>query len=583
MTIAVQKADSIADYGTDWLYVGVPLAIGIVLIAYLIASGEGRHPLARVSASLERLTGLPAYAAGGIGMSILALVVAVVGFYWDVAWHIELGRDELIFTPAHMGILLGLTLIACAGLTSIALATFQRAPTRVRIRSFRIPYGAIPITVLGLGAVTGFPLDEFWHEAYGIDVTMWGPTHLVMISGASLTPLGMLLLYREGTNERRPIRLGRWLPHVMAAALVVGMSTWTGEFDFGVPQFQALYHPVLVMAGSSLALVVARKFLGRGGAVIAACGALILRALIAVVLGVGLGLVIPRFPLYLGSALVVEAAFAVFRRSPPFAAASLTGLAVGTVGLASEWAWASVWGRHAWTMDLVPGVGVIIVAAVVATMLGWAIGDILAGAGAGRSTIGRVPLAAAGFLLIATLAFPLPRNDAHVDAVVTTDRVGDRARVGVVLRPDAAAGADWFEVMSWQGGAVEVHPLRPIGDGRYTIDGTVPVTGPWKTVVRLANSDTIIGAAVYMPEDEQIGASEIPLVPRRETELVRDTEFLMREAKAGPAWPALVAYAAILVIAIVWIAALVRGYSAVSSVEATPRGRRAQRPRHATA
>jgi hypothetical protein len=582
LLLAKQTADSFGDYGIEWLYLAAPLLIGAAVIAYLFATGQGRHPLGRVSSSLERLTGLPSYAAGGIGMGVLALVVAVLGFYWDVAWHIELGRDEFIFTPAHLGILLGLTLIACAGLTSVALATYERVPTRLRFKGIRIPFGAVPILALGFGALTGFPLDEFWHRAYGIDVTMWGPTHLVMISGASLTPLGLLVLYREGSRDREPTRFGRTVAEIIGGATVVGLSTWTGEFDFGVPQFQALYHPVLVMAGSSMALVIARKFLGPGAALRVAIGALAIRGLVALVIGAGLGLVIPRFPLYLGCALVVEAAFRYTEGLAAVKRALVTGAALGTVGFATEWVWMAFWGRHPWTLDLMPGAVLASVAAIAATLLGWAMGDVLTGAKRGPH---RWHLVTAGLVLLVALALPLPRNDADVRAVLTTQPAGaDRALVEIALDPaDTAEGANWFEVMSWQGGAVEVHPLERVGRGRYAIDEPIPVTGDWKTVVRLAKDDTVIGTGVYLPADPAIGAKEIPLEPRREIELVRDTEFLMREAREGAAGPAIIAYTAILILAVVWIAALIFSYSSLESGGGSPRGRRVRSAHRVTA
>ena len=560
--LAKQTADSWGDYGVEWIYLAVPLLIGAAVISWLFATGEGKHPIGRVSSSLERLTGLPSFSAGGIGMGILALVVAVLGFYWDVAWHIELGRDEFIFTPAHLGIMLGLALIAAAGLTSIIFATYERFPTKIKVKGFHIPYGAIPVTLLGIGALIGFPLDEFWHRAYGIDVTMWGPTHLVMISGASLTPLALLLLHREGRDHGRPNWLGRELAGLLAAANVLGLSTWTGEFDFGVPQFQALYHPILVMGGSAMALVIARRLLGTGGALRAAVGALVLRGLIALVIGAGLGLVIPRFPLYIGSALVIELCFRLFKDWSSFAAATGTGVAVATLGYASEWAWMSVWGRHAWTMDLMPGALIACLVALAAVYLAWAIGDILTGA---RPSIPRPALIAAGAMLLIAIAAPLPRTDAAVHAVVTTEEVGGEARVQVALEPrDAADGADWFEVLAWQGGAVEVHPLVEKDRGVYTIDGTVPASGEWKTIVRLAKDDNIIATGVYLPADPEIGASEVPLEPRKDVELVRDTELLMREATGGPAWPAIVAWTAIAILALTWIAALVYSYASLA-------------------
>jgi hypothetical protein len=217
-----------------------------------------------------------------------------------------------------------------------------------------------------------------------------------------------------------------------------------------------------------------------------------------------------------------------------------------------------------------PGALLGTAAAVAAAFIGASIGDVLAG---DRSRLGRPILAGAGVALLVALLLPLPRSDATVHARLTTEPAGaDRARVEIALDTrDAASGADWFEVMSWQGGAVEVHPLQEFEPGRYRIAGSVPVTGEWKTVVRLAKQDTIIGTGVYLPADPEIGAREIPLERSRDVELVRDTEFLLRESKSGPAWPALVAWSAIVFLAATWIGALAFAYSSVAPADRSER------------
>src|SRR5207302_669389 len=134
---------------------------------------------------LERITGISGWAAGAFGTGIGGLTLAMVGFYWDVAWHIDKGRDKQLFTPPHMLILIGLASILLAAAVAVALASATREETRLRFRSLRIPWSALALGVIGGGAVMGFPLDDRWHKAYGIDVTMWGPTHLIMIGGAS--------------------------------------------------------------------------------------------------------------------------------------------------------------------------------------------------------------------------------------------------------------------------------------------------------------------------------------------------------------------------------------------------------------
>ena len=49
-------------------------------------------------------------------------------------------------------------------------------------------------------ALAGFPLDDVWHRFFGQDVTLWGPTHLQLFGGASLSTLGGMILLAEGAR-----------------------------------------------------------------------------------------------------------------------------------------------------------------------------------------------------------------------------------------------------------------------------------------------------------------------------------------------------------------------------------------------
>ena len=40
------------------------------------------------------------------------------------------------------------------------------------------------LTACGAFSLIGFPLDDVWHRLFGQDVTLWGPTHLMLIGGA---------------------------------------------------------------------------------------------------------------------------------------------------------------------------------------------------------------------------------------------------------------------------------------------------------------------------------------------------------------------------------------------------------------
>jgi hypothetical protein len=141
-----------------------------------------------------------------VGTATFGLLVAGMGFYNDVAWHVGLGRDKELFTAPHTSIVIGLLFIAASSVIGVFFATATEADVGFRFRGFRIPWSAVVMGVFGFSALAGFPLDDMWHRAYGIDVTMWSPTHLLMIVGASLSPLASWLALGESGATLKPIR-----------------------------------------------------------------------------------------------------------------------------------------------------------------------------------------------------------------------------------------------------------------------------------------------------------------------------------------------------------------------------------------
>ena len=59
------------------------------------------------------------------------------------------------------------------------------------------------IAVGGAFALAGFPLDDVWHRLFGQDVTLWGPTHLMLIGGAVMTLIGLRGPARRGRARER--------------------------------------------------------------------------------------------------------------------------------------------------------------------------------------------------------------------------------------------------------------------------------------------------------------------------------------------------------------------------------------------
>ena len=135
---------------------------------------------------------------------MLGATSIVVGIFWDISWHRTIGRDTF-WTPAHMAIYLGGLL---GGLTAgwlVLHTTFfgsdQEKSAAVKLWGFRAPMGAW-VTIWGcLAMLTSAPFDNWWHDAYGLDVKILSPPHTVLALGMWAVVLGALLLVLREQNN----------------------------------------------------------------------------------------------------------------------------------------------------------------------------------------------------------------------------------------------------------------------------------------------------------------------------------------------------------------------------------------------
>jgi hypothetical protein len=539
---------ALASWSPLWTLLGV---FAVVVVA-LFALGRPAErpwpvlqPLSRIPAGLTRITGVPGWAAVAIGMALFGLLVAGQGFYSDVSWHIALGRDEELLTAPHAGILLGLVMILGGAVLGTVVATFDGIDG-IRLGALRIPRSLLPLWALGLGAVAGFPLDEVWHLAYGVDVTMWSPTHMLMILGATFTGLAAWLILAE--SGVRPTD-GPWArgAHVVCGWLTVqGLLAPQGEFTFGVPQFSLLFAPILVCLAAGLGLVAFRLVHGpwwTAGLVVVNFG-----IQVTGFLDFGSedgGPVDTRFgATFLLSALVVEVVARVAGTERRTRFAVLSGLGIGTLGLAGEWIWnQGAW--QPWRAALLPEAAVLgIVAAVGAAVLGTAFARAIERDGTAAPVPGRL-LALAALACVVVVLVPMRRPTGDVVADVrlsaTDERLGNAgegfAFVTATLTPaDAADDAYWFQATSWQGGGLVLAEMRPTGNaGEYRSAEPVPVDGLWKSLLRLHRGAEMMAVPIFLPDDPEIDEVEIPAVDRV-APFASERQFLLRETKEGSAW-----------------------------------------------
>jgi len=541
-------------------------ATGLVLLAILAAcvlalalvgrrSGEP-NPLLWIPAGMERATGIPGWAGAAVGLGAWSLLLAGAGFYADVAWHVGRGRDEELFTAPHTMIVLGLAGIAASAVVGITVATWQRVDTRLRIGNLRIPYSLVPLGLLGSCALVGFPLDELWHRAYGVDVTMWSPTHLLMICGAVFSLVaGWLCLAEAGV----PVTRNGWTRFaygISSLLVLAALTALLGEFRFGVPQFQQLYHPVLLAIASAFTFTAVRLALGRWWGLVLAAITFVPELLGLPGVGGGDTDFVPTRATgsFLVSAAVVEVVATVLGTERRLRFALASGVAVATVGFAGEYAW-NQGASQPWRPVLVPDALLVgTLGAVGAAVL--ALGYARAAGRLGGPRLSR-PIVVAGVLaVLVALLLPLPRRapggvSADLDVTTYADGTAD---VEVALTPAGAADdARWFQVMAWQGDGYDVAELEELAPGRYVTDHPVPVVGRWKTVLRLHRGAELLAAPVFLPDDPDIGATEVPAVDRT-VELGGEQAVLMREVRDGPATTAIVAYVVIALVAVAWVA-----------------------------
>ena len=134
----------------------------------------------------------------------LAVTSAYVGGYWDISWHRSIGRDTFWSAP-HMAI------YACGILAGIAAGylifstTFgknaEHRDVSVRIWGLRGPLGAFICAWGGVAMLASAPFDDWWHNAYGLDVRIISPPHMVLAAGFFGIEFGTVMLMLAFMNR----------------------------------------------------------------------------------------------------------------------------------------------------------------------------------------------------------------------------------------------------------------------------------------------------------------------------------------------------------------------------------------------
>ncbi len=520
-----------------------------------------------------------------------SIICALFGFIWDVSWHIGNGRDPgPLANPAHYFIIIGLFGVFLGGMVSVVLPFDKPGPAAVRItRNWYAPVGGVLMAGCGLYAMIGFPLDDIWHRIFGQDVTLWGPTHLMMIGGACFSLFAVLMLEREGeAAQDEEVAFGTFitfLRYLSFGGMFIGLSVYQIEYDFGVEQFRLVLQPMMIAAAATLAAVAARITMGRGAAVVAALFAIALRGGVALLVGPILGAPINWFPLYLGPAVVVELLALTPLLKRPVAFGAVAGLGVGTVGLWLESLWIGAvyhypWPTSMWGEALAMAVPVAVMTGICGALFGMVLtGQRLPGRRIGISVVVAAVLVIGGALANG-LHIVVPRQDTAT--ITLTDQpspAGQRmVTADVLLTPPTMVSdhPDWLTILSWQGRmqnhrGLVIDRLEKVGPGHYVSTQPIPVWGSWKTLLRVQDGYTMTAVPIYEPADDAIPAAEVPALASSTRPFVQEITILQRERdQNAPVWLFTAGSIVVLFLTLMVIAALTWGAGRINNSLTAP-------------
>ena len=221
---------------------------------------------------------------------LIFLLQGELGAIWDREWHFFVGRDWF-WTPPHTLIyssVAGAGIVALVVVLADTVRYYRGAPgvnDTSTISVFKFFHAPLGFVIAGFGtvvALTAAPLDNYWHNLYGIDIAMWAPFHMMGITGGVIGILGMIYVFsseaaiqrdqrdRRETGSRHAGFLGLSLLEWGALLIAAGMINFTfiGFLQFPIATFGLLRipsYPLPLAVCGSFALIGVMRLTQRPG------------------------------------------------------------------------------------------------------------------------------------------------------------------------------------------------------------------------------------------------------------------------------------------------------------------------------
>src|ERR1700734_174652 len=181
-----------------------------------------------------------------IWAGVLAITSSSIGGAWDVSWHRSIGRDTF-WTPAHLAIQACgvIAAIICAWL--VVKCTFGRneamRAASVSVLGLRAPLGVFLAGWGGVAMLTSAPFDNWWHNAYGLDVKIVSPPHALLILRLRGISTGVMFLILAAMNRAAQADTGLFkslqvLLVYVGGLMVAGQMFFLQEYTWDVELHQ---------------------------------------------------------------------------------------------------------------------------------------------------------------------------------------------------------------------------------------------------------------------------------------------------------------------------------------------------------
>ena len=228
---------------------------------------------------------------------LCALLLGELGLAWDIRWHLWLGRNGF-WIPPHLLIYSAVGVVGLLALAMVLIDTlrYHHSFPGVNHRStvpilgvFHAPLGYIVTGFGPLIALIAAPLDNWWHQLFGIDAVLWSPFHLMGAAGGLLGMIGICSIYaseaaierhysHDHRTTRRLLRLTalEWGTLTIIASLMeLSMLALTQFAPLAIGPLEVLTYPLpLALSGAfclvSAACVVRKPFAATATAILLA-------------------------------------------------------------------------------------------------------------------------------------------------------------------------------------------------------------------------------------------------------------------------------------------------------------------------